>query len=206
MSGAESGTNASAATVVPQDRILKVQDRVLKAQFNSYRRTIEAKLQPAQQDYWNTVWASAVDKAFRKLQNNRKWFYSLQGASTAAAIIVPALVGLNLSGSGGATVRWVTFAVGLIGALCSSFLQLFRFGPRWRLYRDCYSTLLLTGRNYATSLALTQEQPTQEAWNKFQGDVDATIANYDRAYDAEIISAVQPQESSRASRPVDTQR
>jgi Protein of unknown function (DUF4231) len=204
MSGAESGTNSSATTVVPADRILKVQDRVLKAQFNSYKRTVEAKLQPAQQDYWNTVWAPAVDKAFRKLQNTRKWFYSLQGASTAAAVIVPALVGLNLSGSGGVTVRWVTFAVGLIGALCSSFLQLFRFGSRWRLYRDNFSALLLTGRNYVTSLALTQGQPTQEAWNKFQGDVDATIANYDRAYDAEIISAVQPQESSRTSRPVDT--
>src|SRR5215831_10086546 len=156
MNGAESSTDSSAPTVLPQDRVLKVKDRVLKAQFDSYRRTVEAKLQPAQQDYWNTVWASAVDKNFRKLQNMRKWFYSLQGASTAAAIIVPALVGLNLSGSGGVTVRWVTFAVGLIGALCSSFLQLFRFGPRWRLYRDCFSALLLTGRDYATELALTQ--------------------------------------------------
>jgi len=204
MNGAESSTDSSAPTVLPQDRVLKVKDRVLKAQFDSYRRTVEAKLQPAQQDYWNTVWASAVDKNFRKLQNMRKWFYSLQGASTAAAIIVPALVGLNLSGSGGVTVRWVTFAVGLIGALCSSFLQLFRFGPRWRLYRDCFSALLLTGRDYATELALTQGQPTKEAWNKFQGDVDATIANYDRAYDAEIISAVQTQQSSRTSRTVDT--
>lgn len=95
---------------------------------------------------------------------------------------------------------------GLIGALASSFLQLFRFGARWRLNRDYSSALLLRGRNYVTSLALTQGQPTQEAWNTFQGDVDAIIANYDRTYDAEIISAVQPQAPGGSSTAAETER
>lgn len=111
MSAAESDTTSSATTVVPPDRFLKAKDPFLKAQFDSFRRTVEAKLQPAQQDYWNNVWAPAVDGAFRKLNQNRKWFYSWQGTSTAAAVIVPALVGLNLSGTGGIMVRWVTFAM-----------------------------------------------------------------------------------------------
>jgi hypothetical protein len=186
MSAAESDTNSSARNVVPADD-------PLAAQFASYKRTVETKLQAAQQDYWNTVWAPAVRRAFRNVNLNRMWFYSLQGASTAAAVIVPALVGLNLSGTGGVAVRWVTFAVGLIGALCSSFLQLFRFGSRWRLNRDYFSALLLKGRTYVTSLALAQEAPTQKEWDAFRRDVDVTISNYDRTYDAEIISAVQPQ-------------
>ena len=206
MSAAESDTTSSATTVVPPDRFLKAKDPILKAQFNSFRRTVEAKLQPAQQDYWNTVWAPAVDGAFRKLNQNRKWFYSFQGTSTAAAVIVPALVGLNLSGTGGVRVRWVTFAIGLIGALSSSFLQMFRFGARWRLNRDYFSALLLRGRNYVTSLALTQGQPTQEAWKEFREGVDAIIATYDRTYDAEIISAVQPQAPGGSSTAAETQR
>ena len=205
MGAAESDTNSSTTTVVPSD-LLKVKDPFLKAQFDSFRRTVEAKLQPAQQEYWNSVWAPAVDGAFRKLNQNREWFYSLQSVSTAAAVIVPALVGLNLSGTGGVTVRWVTFAIGLIGAVCSSFLQLFRFGARWRLNRDYFSALLLRGRNYVTSLALTQEQPTQKAWNEFRSGVDAIIANYDRTYDAEIISAVQPQAPGRSSTAAETER
>jgi Protein of unknown function (DUF4231) len=194
MSATESDTNSSATTVVPADRFLA-------AQFALYKKTVEAKLQPAQQDYWNTVWAPAVDRAFRKMNDNRMWFYSLQGASTAAAVIVPALVGLNLSGTGGVAVRWVTFAVGLLAALCSSFLQLFRFGTRWRLNRDYFSALLLKGRTYVTSLTLLQGQPTQQTWEDFRRDVDVTIANYDRTYDAEIISAVQPQAPGGPSTP-----
>ena len=51
------------------------------------------------------------------MEGNRKQFYGLRLAAVISAIIVPSLVGLNLSGTGGSAVRWLTFTLSLIAAL-----------------------------------------------------------------------------------------
>jgi hypothetical protein len=170
----------------------------LKSQL-SYYRTAVAHLNTGQRNYWAFVWQPAVESAFKKIQDNRKWFYSLQGASTAAAVTVPALVGLNLSGTGGQVVRWLTFAVGLAGALTTATLTLFRFGSRWRLNREYYAELLQAGRNYALLGA------PADGWTAFQQRVDGYIAAYDRSYDAEIISAAQPTGANKSEAHVPPQ-
>jgi len=48
-----------------------------------------------------------------------------------SAITVPSLVGLNLSGTGGVIVRWITFALSLVAAVSTAFLTLYRLGDRW---------------------------------------------------------------------------
>src|SRR5262249_30766274 len=111
------------------------------------------RLGEAEFEYWSNVWKPAVQAAARKLADNRRWFYQLQGTASASAVIIPALVGLNLSGTGGIFVRWATFVVGLIGALATAALQLFRVGPRWRLNRHYYADLIGSGRTFGMDVA-----------------------------------------------------
>jgi hypothetical protein len=174
-----------------------VKDGALASQLQYFRSAV-FQLPAAKQIYWTEVWEATVADSFNKVQANRKWFYSLQGTSAAAALVVPALVGLNLSGTGGVAVRWVTFVIGLIGALTGAALTLFRFGSRWRLYRDFYSELLQAGREYI----LLGAPP--DGWTGFQQRVDGYMAAYDRAYDAEVITAVQPTTTAKADLPKDT--
>ena len=71
----------------------------------------------ARKVYWAQEWELTVVHAATRVESNRKDFYGLRLAAIISAITVPSLVGLNLSGTGGSTVRWLTFALSLITAL-----------------------------------------------------------------------------------------
>lgn len=163
----------------------------LSTQLEYLEQLVKPHLSPAQFQYWSNVWKPAVQVAARKMDDNRQWFYRYQGVSSAAAVIIPALVGLNLSGTGGATVRWITFVVGLIGALAAAALQLFRSGSRWRMNRHYYSDLIRSGRNFSMDVA-EHEGSEDGKWRAFQKEVEGIIENYNTLYDSEVISPTQP--------------
>jgi hypothetical protein len=125
------------------------------------------------------------------MDDNRRRFYYTQGVSSATAVIIPALVGLNLSGTGGVFVRWSTFIIGLIGALAAAGLQLMRFGSRWRLNRHYYSDPIGAGRNFGMDVATT-ESCDESKWNSFQEQITTIMENYNNVYDSEVISPIQP--------------
>src|SRR5437879_13839404 len=77
-------------------------DPALEAQLAYFRTVIAERFRDQGiQDYWTEVWEAAVKGAAAKIAQHRVWFYFLQGAATTAAVVVPALVGLKLSGTGG---------------------------------------------------------------------------------------------------------
>jgi hypothetical protein len=59
-----------------------------------------------------------------------------------SSITVPSLVGLNLSGTGGAVVRWLTFAFSLVAAITTGMLTLYRLSDRWLMYRKLNQDLI----------------------------------------------------------------
>lgn len=163
----------------------------LSAQFSYLEQLVAPCLGSAQFDFWSNVWKAATESAARRMEINRRRFYVAQGVSSAAAVIIPALVGLNLSGTGGVFVRWSTFVVGLIGALASAWLQLLRFGSRWRMNRHYYSDLIRAGRVFGMDVARSGSCDA-DRWKGFQEQVMDTIENYNNVYDSEVISPIQP--------------
>jgi hypothetical protein len=163
----------------------------LAAQFEYVDGVLQDKLDHVQSLFWTLVWQRAVRTAAAKLHSNRVRLYFFQATATAAAVTIPALVGLNLNGSGGTAVRVASFVVGLIGALATAALQLFRYGPRWRLYRDYYHDLITLGRQFAAGVATAGSCPPEE-WEKFRVEVISVIEKYDAAYDSDIITPTQP--------------
>jgi hypothetical protein len=58
--------------------------------------------------YWSQVWELEIIRAALRVESNRKQTYSFRLTAISSAIIVPSLVALNLSGTGGTTVRWLS--------------------------------------------------------------------------------------------------
>ncbi len=103
--------------------------RELRVQLHDMRYAAKPFLtDEARKVYWAQAWELTVVHAATRVERNRKEFYGLRLVAIISAITVPSLVGLNLSGTGGSTGRWLTFALSLIAALSTAIIILFRFG------------------------------------------------------------------------------
>ena len=71
----------------------------------------------------------------RALQTQRQYYF-FRLATIIGGVTIPALVSLNLSGTAAAIVNWITFTISLVVAVSSAVEGFFRFGDRWRHYRE----------------------------------------------------------------------
>jgi hypothetical protein len=170
--------------VAPEPRAI----RELRVQLHHMGKAAEPFLTgEARKTYWAKAWELLAVHAATRIEGNRKQFYGLRLAAVTSAIIVPSLVGLNLSGTGGSAVRWLTFTLSLIAALSTAILTLFRFGDRWLMYRALSNSLLSAG------WALVNSPPGDaEAWTRFTTATEAARARYNTAYQTAVILAAQP--------------
>ena len=151
----------------------------------------------ARKVYWAKAWELAVVHAATRVEGNRKEFYGLRLAVVISAITVPSLVGLNLSGTGGSAVRWLTFTLSLIAALSTAIITLFRFEDRWLMYRALSNSLMSAG------WALVNSPDTdKQAWTRFTAATEAAKARYNTAYQTAVILAAQPKaDDNSGSKP-----
>lgn len=167
--------------------------RELRAQLHDMRNAAKPFLtNEARKAYWAGEWELTVMHAATRVESNRKEFYGLRLAAIISAITVPSLVGLNLSGTGGSTVRWLTFALSLIAALSTAIITLFRFADRWLMYRALRNSLMNAG------WALVNTPDTQQdAWGQFTAATDAAKARYDATYQTAVILAAEQNAGSQ---------
>ena len=128
--------------------------------------------------------------ADRMVNINKRAFYSLRIVVLVAAITVPSLVGLNLSGTGGTVVRWLTFGFSLVAAILTSILTLYRLGERWLMYRKLKEDLMKIGWTLVESSS-TGTQQAPRAWGSFISNTDKIIAEYNKTYETTVIQTAQ---------------
>jgi len=145
--------------------------------------------------YWSQVWELEVIHASLRVESNRKQTYSFRLTAISSAIIVPSLVGLNLSGTGGTAVRWLTFSLSLVAALSTAILTLFRFGNRWLMYRSLSNELINAGWAMVNSPHTDLDKP----WSAFTAATSAAISRYNMEYAAEVITAAQPKSGNQSA-------
>jgi hypothetical protein len=162
--------------------------RELRLQLHDMRTAAKPFLtNEARKVYWAQAWELTVVHAATRVESNRKEFYGLRLAAIISAITVPSLVGLNLSGTGGSAVRWLTFALSLIAALSTAILTLFRFADRWVMYRALSNGLMSAG------WALVNSPDTEpDAWTRFTTATDTAKASYNATYQRAVILAAEP--------------
>jgi uncharacterized protein DUF4231 len=169
--------------------------RELQVQLHDMRNAAHPFLtDEARKVYWTKAWELTVVHAVTRVESNRKEFYRLRLTAIISAITVPSLVGLNLSGTGGSAVRWLTFALSLIAALSTAIVTLFRFGDRWLMYRELSNGLMSAGWALVNSPATDPE-----AWARFTAATDAAKASYNAAYQTAVILAAEPKADAHNS-------
>jgi hypothetical protein len=144
--------------------------------------------------YWSQVWELQIIRAALRVESNRKQFYGFRLTAISSAIIVPSLVGLNLSGTGGMAVRWLTFSLSLVAALSTAILTLFRFGDRWLMYRTLSNELINAGWVMVNSPHTDLDKP----WSAFTAATNYAISRYDAEYATEVITAAQPKSGDQS--------
>jgi hypothetical protein len=145
--------------------------------------------------YWSQVWELEVIRAALRVESNRKQFYGFRLIAMISAIIVPSLVGLNLSGTGGMAVRWLTFALSLVAALSTAILTLFRFGDRWLMYRTLSNELINAGWAIVNSPHTDLDTP----WSAFTIATNSAISKYNAEYATEVITTTAQPKSGNPS-------
>jgi hypothetical protein len=123
-------------------------------------------------------------------QRTRKRYYALRGVIAVGAVIVPALVSLNVIGSAKTAILWVTFAVSLVVGISAALDGFFRLGDRWRHYRRRVEELKAEGWDfYELAGAYKDEDDHQKAFPAFAAKVQVILAQEVEEFIAEIARA-----------------
>jgi hypothetical protein len=94
--GQATGTGAS------RWRRRRAEPAELRAQLKQMRTAVEPFVTDGgRRAYWTARWEAYVLLAARRVISNREQFYQLRLLAVSSSVIVPSLVGLNLSGTGG---------------------------------------------------------------------------------------------------------
>ena len=156
----------------------------LRAQLHDMHAAAQPFLtDDSRESFWRQVWELEVIHAALRVRSNRKQFYGFRLTAIISAIVVPSLVGLNLSGIGSTAVQWLTFSLSLVAALSTAVLTLFRFGDRWQMYRTLSNELLNVGWTLVTSSHTDLNKP----WSAFCAATNSAISRYNAEYATEVI-------------------
>lgn len=136
----------------------------------------------AKDAYWSEWEYHVVDSAL-SVGTDKKAYYSLRTIALISSITVPSLVGLNLSGTGGTVVRWLTFAFGLVTAITTGMLTLYRLDDRWLMYRKLNQDLIKIG----WTLVDNSGTDPKKAWESFTKATDKAMTDYNNTYAHAVI-------------------
>lgn len=145
-------------------------------------------------------WKNAALTASRDTEHSRQAFYILRTMALISAIAVPSLVGLNLSGTGGSVVRWLTFALSLITAIFTSIITLYRLGDRWLMYRKLRDDLMAIGWALVQG-PVPNPDGDKQAWARFISATSRSLTQYNKTYEMAVIQAAQSNPDTSERRP-----
>ncbi len=81
-------------------------------------------------------WLDQVLYTEKRAQQTQSQYYTYRMMTIIGSVTIPALVSLNLTGTVADYVHWLTFGISLLVAVSSAVEGFFRFGDRWRHYRE----------------------------------------------------------------------
>jgi Protein of unknown function (DUF4231) len=104
-------------------------------------------LATVQQAYLSDRWLAQVRYLGRAARRAQRRHYALRLIAILGGVVVPSLIGLNVGDGARDVVRWLAFGLGLLVAAAVALEEFFRYGERWRHYRQ--QAELLRGEGWA---------------------------------------------------------
>ena len=146
-------------------------------------------LDELQSRFLRSRWLDQVLWLETKAKIAQRRYYGLRVITIAGGVIVPALVSLSIeSGKVASALAWVTFALSLLVALAAALEGFFRFGDRWRNYRQSAETLKSEGwRFFELAGAYSSNGSHAEAFRAFATNVEALIQAEVEGYITRVV-------------------
>jgi hypothetical protein len=146
-------------------------------------------------------WLDQVLWMEKKASTNQKRYYILRLASIIGGIIVPALVSLSITNENvRVIIQTITFIISLIVALSVALEEFFRFGDRWRHYRQTVECLKMEGWQFF-QLAGNYKSCTkhEDAYKDFATRVEELQQGEIKIYITEIAKEKPKKDGKEAS-------
>jgi hypothetical protein len=102
-----------------------------------------------QAQYLRSRWLNQVLWMERAAGRARLRYYTLRLLTVLGAVVIPALVSLDLTANAETAINWTTFAISLLVAASAAIDGFFHFGTRWRHYRATVERLKSEGWSFA---------------------------------------------------------
>ena len=105
----------------------------------------QLELSPLQQRCLRARWLDTVLWMEGRASHARNRYYLLRLLIIGGGVLIPALISLELAGSGAVVLKWSTFGLSLVVAISAAVEGFFRYGERWRHYRRTVELLKAEG-------------------------------------------------------------
>jgi hypothetical protein len=129
-----------------------------------------------------TLWMEA------RASRARNSYYILRLTAIVGGVIIPTLVSLSLEGQPAIWLRGAVFAISLAVAISGAVEGFFRYGDRWRHYRQTAETLKSEGWEFfQLSSHYSRYQNLAEAYPRFAGWVEDVIRHDVEAYISQVV-------------------
>ena len=154
-------------------------------------------LQPIQRAYLDERWLGQLHYLGQSARRAQGRFYGLRLVAILGGVTIPALIGLNFNDDWDAVVQWLAFALGLLVAAAVALEEFFRYGERWRHYRQQAELLKAEGWAFLqlAGPAYRRFDAHADAFRTFVGRVEDAVRQEVGVYIAEVARASDRQET-----------
>jgi Protein of unknown function (DUF4231) len=154
-------------------------------------------LAPLQRDFLTRRWLDQVIWMEGAAAKAQRRYYRLRLVTVVGAVIIPALVSLELGGDTDRAVSWLTFAVSLVVAASAAVEEFFHFGERWRHYRRTVEQLKAEGWLFFELVGDYGGGPDghRDAFGRFAARVEGLLREDVEVYVTRVVRERKQQES-----------
>jgi hypothetical protein len=150
-------------------------------------------LEPLQYEFLRRRWLDQVRWAEDRAASSQRWYNRLRLLTIVGGVVIPALVGLNVTGPASERIRWTVFGLGLLVALAAAIEGFFHYSDRWPHHRRTAELLKSEGWQFFQLSGQYADAATHAgAYPRFAAQVEALIQRDVEIYFTAVV-AEQPQ-------------
>jgi Protein of unknown function (DUF4231) len=155
-------------------------------------------LQPLQREFLRRRWLDQVSWLENRAASSQRWYNRLRLITIVGGVIIPALVGLNVSGAVSERIRWTVFGLGLVVALAAAIEGFFHFSDRWPHYRRTAELLKSEGwQFFQLSGPYASSGSHASAYPLFAAQVEAFIQRDVDVYFTAVVAELNQQQDNQ---------
>ena len=152
-------------------------------------------------EFMRARWLELVMWMDGKAKESVWWYRRLRLATIIGGVIVPALVSLNIGSDTQALIQTITFIVSLVVALSAAVEEFFRYGERWRHYRQMTESLKSEGWHFLQLSGTYANQTHIQAYPVFAARVEELSREEVESYITQVFTGKKDTDDKTPSVP-----